>query len=144
MQGVAAKNGLGVDASSDARTARLEKDRARLALREIPQKPSPREPMPFADTSLLFQDRDLERRLRDVDRNCRILRGGYSDMGDQNPTRLWHDDADQVVGRVHSVSVNLPVRPVTAIALGASAAPARPAGYAGRHADLVRALRCIL
>jgi len=58
-----------------------------------------------------------------------------SDMGDQNPTRHWHDDADQVVGGVHSISLNLPVRPVTALANNASAAPARPAGYAGRYRD---------
>ena len=29
--------------------------------------------------------------------------------------------------------VNLPVQPVTALANGASAAPVRPAGYAGRY-----------
>jgi hypothetical protein len=32
--------------------------------------------------------------------------------------------------------VNLPVRSVTALANGASAAPAQPAGYAGRSTDM--------
>ena len=36
--------------------------------------------------------------------------------------------------RLSNNGVNLTVRPVTALANGASAAPVRPAGYAGRYA----------
>jgi len=87
------------------RSACLQQDRDRLSLRKKAWKCRSRQPVVLTHPPWLFRYSNFENRLRDVDRNCRILHRGLLLLwAPRKPTRLWHVDADQVVGGVHPIT----------------------------------------
>jgi hypothetical protein len=109
--------GLGVASPVVGRPAGFHQHRRRRLLSDELVEPRPREPMSLPDAAGVLGDGHLEDGLGDFDRDRRRMHGGLLLPRDVDARRLWHVDAAQVAGGVHSINAMQPtVSGVTPIA----------------------------